>query len=58
MNKEEINTVTIPLETYMDLIQRAKVNEMIMDEIRNCITKMIYLEKRLFNLESKVQEDE
>ena len=51
MNKEEINTVTIPLETYMDLIQRATFNDMLMNEIRNVDRKVFELETRLYELE-------
>ena len=51
MNKEEINIVTITLETYMDLIQRATVNEMLLKNIEDCNRRIWEIENRMYQLE-------
>lgn len=55
MNKEE-NTVTISLDTYMDLISRASLNEMMMNEMRNCNMRIYEFESRLNDCQHKIYE--
>lgn len=55
MNKEEVNTVTIPLDTYMDLIQRASVNTMLMENVNMVCNRINDLEMRFGELYEMVR---
>ena len=49
----EINTVTITLEEYMDLRQKAEMNGFLMNELGRMEARFQEIDRRLYDLERK-----
>ena len=49
------NTVTIPLDEYFDLRQKAEMNAFLMNELGRMESRFIYLEKIVFDCENEVR---
>ena len=54
MNKEDISTVTIPLETYMELIQKATINDWVLHEITHLSNSIVLLDARMCELDANI----
>ena len=50
------NTVTIPLEEYMDLRQKADMNAYLMSELGETRQRLSEFDRRLFDVEERVRE--
>jgi hypothetical protein len=53
MNEQPIQTVTIPLEEYNNLRERAYLNAFLIDKLTMFESRMINLEQRVCNIEFK-----
>ena len=49
------NTVTIPVEEYFDLRQKAEMNAYLLGEIRKYDERFILFDEKLFRLEDEVR---
>lgn len=54
MDEQKINTVTIPLEEYMNLIRNADFNQMLLGRFMEWEGRMSDFDRRLFELECPV----
>ena len=50
------NTVTIPLEEYMDLRHKADMNAYLMSELGETRQRLFEFDRRLFDVEDRVRE--
>ena len=54
----EVNMVTIPIEEYMDLREKANMNGFLMSELGRMDSRFQDIDRRLWELEKKVLNNE
>ncbi len=51
--KREVSTVTIPIDEYFNLRQKAEMNSLIIERIGRMENHLMDIERRLYKLENK-----
>lgn len=54
MDEQKTNTVTIPLNEYMDLIRNADFNQMLLCRFMEWEGRMSDFDRRVFELEARI----